>query len=160
MELCSPNALARLAYTRRKPDENHTHRGLACRCGLARLLVPEDRDGHWNRRLVRIQRELRIEGAHWRHIEARRNADRPGPSAGRTHQRKPLRENAPGTGWPYPAGDRGDRERARRCKGKGARRARMRDARWPRAQSAPPLLVALRHLPTSPCRGDGPPAVS
>src|SRR5262245_49111608 len=100
MELCSPNALARLAYTRRKPDENHTHRGLACRCGLARLLVPEDRDGHWNRRLVRIQRELRLGGGTWRPIEGPRTGERPGPRAGRTHQRKPSPKSAPGAGWP------------------------------------------------------------
>ena len=61
---------------------------------------------------------------------------------------------------PQPPGDRGDRERAARHQGQGARRAGLCAVRRAGARAHPGLLVALRHLPRAQRRDDGRAAAS
>ena len=128
--------------TARRPEReaaNHANRedrGPALRRRLADLVVPQDHHRRRRGRLVGVQRELWQPGPDRGDPEARRAPDRPRPAAGRADHGAAARDHPPGAGRAAPAGDRGDRERAGRRQGAGARRAGCGDARAARCATA------------------------
>ena len=85
----------------------------------------------------------------------RRTADRPGPAAGAADRLDAVGAPGAGAGRGQLARHRGDRERAARHQGQGARRAGVRAVRRPGARAHPGLLVALRLLPRAQPRAGG-----